>query len=88
MFLTLVQFQVDVAFEKKSLTEILASPVTCLQGLPERVSSLLTDMHVLTVADLANFKYCQRAEAIVTMASFENKKSFEERKAERLAKKL
>ena len=51
-------------------------------------SSLLAEMHVKTVADLAKFKYCQRAEAIVDIAKYESKKSATERKTEKMLKKL
>lgn len=80
--------QVDVTYEKSSFATILAAPVSALQGLSERAEALLAELNVGTVRDLASFKYCQRAEAVVTLGEFENKKSFAERKAERAAKRL
>lgn len=78
----------DVDYEAKSLKEILASPVSSLQGLSEKVGALLAELNVNTVKDLAEFKFCQRAEAIVTMAEFEQTKTDVELKAERMLKKL
>lgn len=46
------------------------------------------ELNVKTVEDLATFKFCVWAEAIVTMSGFEHKLNAAERKVERMAKKL
>jgi len=79
---------VDKAYETKSLKEIVDSPVAALQGLSEAAGSLLGDLGVKTVDDLASFKYCRWAEAIVVASKHENEGTEAERKAERLLKKL
>ncbi len=80
--------QVDSEYETKTLNEILGAPVSALQGLSEKMAALLNELHVKTVSDLAEFKYCKWAEAIVIMSEFEHKKSAKQRKVEGMLKKL
>lgn len=79
---------VDKEFEPKSLKEIAEAPTSALQGLSEKARALFDELHVKTIKDLANFKYCKIAEALVEAAKFEETKTSAERKAESLAKKL
>mmetsp|Transcript_21978 Transcript_21978/g.32463 ORF Transcript_21978/g.32463 Transcript_21978/m.32463 type:complete len:184 (+) Transcript_21978:123-674(+) len=79
---------VDKEFESKSLKEIAEAPTSALQGLSEKARTLFEELHVKTIKDLANFKYCRIAEAIVQAAKFEETKTEAERKAEKLAKQL
>jgi len=79
---------VDKAFESKKLSEIVDSPVAALQGLSEEAGSLLNELGVKTVGDLAKFKYCRWAEAIVTSAKYENTMNEAERKKDRAIKRL
>jgi len=62
----------DKSSEMKSFKEIAASCPSCLQGLADWVDSTLKDFHIKTVADLANWKYCVWAEALVASSRFEN----------------
>lgn len=79
---------VDAEFETKPLADIVNASVSSLQGLSEGAAKLLGDLHVKTVSDLAAFKHCMWAEAIVTLAEFEHKKSAAERKQEKMLKRL
>lgn len=76
---------IDSEYETKSFTELLKAPLSAFDGLTEKASALLKELGVKTIGDLAEFKYCQRAEAITTLAAFEELKTKEER---RLAKEL
>merc|ERR1712151_418219 len=64
-------FALDKEFEVKSLSVVAESPVSCLQGLAERADSLLSEFHIKTVKDLANWKYGLWASAIVDLAETE-----------------
>ena len=79
---------VDKIYERKSLKEIVEAPVAALQGVSDAAGSLLAELHVHTVGDLAAFKYCRYAEAIVQAAQYEDVGTDAERKAERAAAKL
>lgn len=58
---------VDKAWEDKSAEEILAAPPSALEGLSERHDAILKDLGISTVADLGNWKYAQRAAALVAL---------------------
>eukprot|EP00195_Chlamydomonas_chlamydogama_P012723 CAMPEP_0202891320 /NCGR_PEP_ID=MMETSP1392-20130828/1411_1 /ASSEMBLY_ACC=CAM_ASM_000868 /TAXON_ID=225041 /ORGANISM="Chlamydomonas chlamydogama, Strain SAG 11-48b" /LENGTH=178 /DNA_ID=CAMNT_0049575033 /DNA_START=76 /DNA_END=612 /DNA_ORIENTATION=+ len=58
----------DQEWETKPLKEIAAAPVSALQGLAGSLKAL----HVKTIADLAKLKYCLWAEALTTLAEYEN----------------
>lgn len=88
MFSPFLRAQVTAEYETKSLTDILASPISALEGVGEVLSTMLGELNVKTVGDLAVFKYCQWAEAIVTLATLEHSKSKKERTAENMLKKL
>mmetsp|Transcript_43990 Transcript_43990/g.61834 ORF Transcript_43990/g.61834 Transcript_43990/m.61834 type:complete len:184 (+) Transcript_43990:10-561(+) len=62
----------DKDFETKSFKEIAKSSPSCLSGLADWVDSTLKDFHIKTVADLATWKYCVWAEALVAASHFEN----------------
>jgi len=83
-----VNKMVDKAYETKTLKEIVEAPVAALRGVSDAAGSLLAELHVHTVGDLATFKYCRYAEAIVQAAQYEDVGTDSERKAERAAAKL
>jgi hypothetical protein len=59
-------------FEKLSFLDIVKSPVHCLQGITEQKAiDIWKPLGVVTVRDLANWKYFRWAQAIVTAAKFE-----------------
>jgi hypothetical protein len=59
-------------YEKLSFQEIITSPVHCLQGITEQKAvAIWKPLGVVTVRDLANWKYFRWAQAIVTAARFE-----------------
>ena len=64
---------VDKAYEQMSFNDIKKQPVQALLGISEEAGLTFKLLGVSTVADLANFKYCRWAEAIVTAAKFEQK---------------
>merc|ERR1711862_1026165 len=55
----------DKEFEPKSLKEIIEAPTSAIQGLSEQARELFEELHVKTIKDLAEFKYCRIADAIV-----------------------
>lgn len=60
------------AFEDKTLKEIADSPVWALQGLSESDAEHLREaFHIKTVRDLANLRFVNWAQAIVTLADRE-----------------
>eukprot|EP00980_Cylindrotheca_fusiformis_P002386 scaffold558_cov111-Cylindrotheca_fusiformis.AAC.4 len=61
----------DKAFEHYSLQELLQQPVYALNGLTPAAGETFQMLGVKTIAELAEFKYCKWAEAIVTAARFE-----------------
>lgn len=80
---------VDKEYETKTFKEICEGPVSCLEGLTEAADTLLKDLGVKTVGDLATFKYCRWAEAMVLLGEkYEFTKTEAERKKERELKKL
>lgn len=83
-----VNKMVDKEWETKSLKEIVDSPCSTLQGLSDGAGKLLAELNVQTVGDLALFKYCRWAEAILVSSEQEDVGTDAERKAERAAKKL
>jgi hypothetical protein len=59
-------------YEKLSFQDIVKSPVHCLQGITEQKAvDIWKPLGVVTVRDLANWKYFRWAQAIVTAARFE-----------------
>jgi hypothetical protein len=58
---------VDKAWEDKSAAEILAAPPSALEGLTEKHDEVLAGLGIKTVADLGNWKYAQRAAALVAL---------------------
>lgn len=83
-----VNKMVDKAYETKTLKEIVEAPAAALQGLSDAAGELLEDLGVKTVGDLATFKYCRWAEAIVVAAQYEDVGTEAERKAARAEKAL
>jgi hypothetical protein len=58
--------------EKQSFQDILKSPVHCLQGITEqKAADIWKPLGVVTVKDLATWKYFRWAQAIVTASKFE-----------------
>jgi nucleotidyltransferase/DNA polymerase involved in DNA repair len=64
----------DKIHEEKSFNELVDEPVHALQGISPRAGEALANLGVKTVKDLATFKYCEWAEAIVVAAKFEDDK--------------
>jgi hypothetical protein len=62
----------DKAYEKKTLKELVDSPVSALQGVSEEDGKKLKEaFNVKTIKDLAKLKYVRWAQAIVTLAEQE-----------------
>lgn len=78
----------DKEWESKSLKEIVAAPTSALQGLSDPAGALLESLGVKTVGDLARFKYCRWAEAIVGLVAYEEGKTTQERKEAAALKRL
>lgn len=67
---------VDKAYEDKSLSEILNSPMEALQGLSERQAKLLNEaFQIKTVKELANLKCILTARSIYFLALCEDPKA-------------
>mmetsp|Transcript_21083 Transcript_21083/g.50114 ORF Transcript_21083/g.50114 Transcript_21083/m.50114 type:complete len:269 (+) Transcript_21083:1-807(+) len=66
----------DKAYEHLSLKEMLDLPVHAIQGITETKSNEIwtAGLGVKTIGDLAEFKYCKWAEAVVVASKFEEKK--------------
>lgn len=79
---------VDKDWEAKSFSEIAEAPTSALEGLSEKARTLFDDLHVKTIKDLAEFKYCRYAEAIVEASKYEEDKTKDERKVASAMKKL
>lgn len=79
---------VDKAYETKTLKEMCEAPTEALEGIGQQACDLLETLGVKTVSDLADFKYCRWAEAIVHAADFEEMKTVKERKLDAALKKL
>lgn len=76
------------AAETKSFTEMVASPLHILEGLTTKTEELFATFGIKTVGDLAEWKYCRWAEAIVALAKYEEGHNDSERKVDRQLKKL
>lgn len=79
---------VDKAYEAKSLTEICEAPTEALEGIAKDACELLESLGVKSIGDLAEFKYCRWAEAIVDASKYEEQKTASERKLDKALKKL
>lgn len=75
-------------YETRTLKEISEAPVQALQGIGDQAHELLETMGVKTVKELAEFKYCRWAEAIVQAAAFEEMTTVKERKVKAALHKL
>ena len=62
---------VDKAWEDKSAAEVLKAPPSALEGLTEKHDEALKGLGIKTVADLGNWKYAQRAAALVALADLD-----------------
>ncbi|KAI9021283.1 hypothetical protein DFJ74DRAFT_723849 [Hyaloraphidium curvatum] len=62
---------VDHEHAHKSITEILNSPPSALKGISEEKDKVFAELHIKTVRDLGNYKYAIIANAIATLAEFE-----------------
>lgn len=78
----------DKEHETKSLKQILDLQVSALQGLSETADDALKVLGVETIRDFADLKYAALAEAIITLAPFEETRTIQERKYERALHKL
>ncbi|KAL7558436.1 hypothetical protein ACA910_015777 [Epithemia clementina (nom. ined.)] len=78
----------DKEYETKSLKELLAAPLSALEGLTEEADATLAELHIKTIQDLAEFKYAKWAEAIVELAKYEELKTKSERHLDNALKKL
>lgn len=58
--------------EKSSFHELVDKPVHTLQGLPVSQEESLSALGIHTIGDLASYKYAQWAEAVVTLADYED----------------
>ncbi|CAB9506592.1 expressed unknown protein [Seminavis robusta] len=65
---------VDKQFEHYCLAELVRQPVHALQGISPTGAETFQTLGVKTIEDLAEFKYCKWAEAIVVAAKFEDMK--------------
>ena len=83
-----IDLALDKDSESKSLKELLDCPLSVLQGLTEKVDGTLKLLGIKTIGELGTNKFFKNAEAIAILADFEELKTAEERKAERLAKQL
>lgn len=83
-----IDLALDKDSEAKSLKELLDCPLSVLQGLTEKVDNTLKLLGINTIGELGTSKYFANAEAICALAEFEELKTAEERKAEKLAKSL
>eukprot|EP00301_Raphidiophrys_heterophryoidea_P014789 c23252_g1_i1.p1 GENE.c23252_g1_i1~~c23252_g1_i1.p1 ORF type:complete len:195 (+),score=50.19 c23252_g1_i1:39-587(+) len=61
----------DKEFEVQPLSEIVESPVSCLQGLAERADDILKEFNIKSVRQLGTWRFFQYAVAIVELASVE-----------------
>ena len=83
-----VNNMVDKAYETKCLKDIIDAPVAALQGISDASGELLDHLGVKNVGDLADFKYCRWAEAIVVASQHEVVGTIAERKVAKEAAKL
>ncbi len=69
-----INFAVDKAYEGKSLKELVKAPAAALQGLSETDAKLLKEAFGIdTIGELAGNKFFRWAQAIVTLAEYEQK---------------
>lgn len=67
---TYLEAALDKAYEKKSLTEILAASPAALAGVSEKDAELLNAAFgIKTIKDLATNKYFMAAQALNNLAS-------------------
>uniref|UniRef100_A0A061R4P1 Uncharacterized protein n=1 Tax=Tetraselmis sp. GSL018 TaxID=582737 RepID=A0A061R4P1_9CHLO len=59
------------SYESKSLLEIADAPVSALEGIAEKREKALNELRIVTVRDLATWKYYRIAKSIVALASTE-----------------
>ena len=78
----------DKDFESKTLKEMTEAPISALEGLTEKAQELLTEFGVKTIGDLATWKYCRWAEAIVHASKYEETRTAQQRKTDAALKKL
>jgi predicted flap endonuclease-1-like 5' DNA nuclease len=83
-----IDHALDKEHETKSFKEILQLPLSALEGLTPKADETLKGLNVVTIEDLATWKYPAQAEAICTLAQYEETKSKEERHLEKELKKL
>jgi nucleotidyltransferase/DNA polymerase involved in DNA repair len=83
-----VDHGIDKAEESKSFTEMVESPIHIIEGVTTDAEELFKTLGVKSVGDLAEFKYCRWAEAIVEMAKYEESLDEVERRKARELKKL
>ena len=82
-----VDHAIDKEDESKSFVEMIESPIRVIEGLTKDAEDLFKHLGVKTVGDLADFKYCRWAEAIVELAKYEESlDEIEARKARELKK--
>ena len=62
----------DQAWETRSLVDIAGAPIEALQGVGPKAGESLAKLGLKTISDLADYKFCRWAEAIVAAAEFEN----------------
>eukprot|EP00928_Gymnodinium_smaydae_P047310 TRINITY_DN31567_c0_g1_i1.p1 TRINITY_DN31567_c0_g1~~TRINITY_DN31567_c0_g1_i1.p1 ORF type:complete len:176 (-),score=46.13 TRINITY_DN31567_c0_g1_i1:120-647(-) len=61
----------DKKWETKSLHEILAAPISALQGLTPEDDELFAHVHVKSIRQLGSWRFARWAEAICDAADFE-----------------
>jgi len=83
-----IDHALDKDSESKSLQELLECPLSVLQGLSEKVDGTLKLLGIHTIGELGSNKFFRNAEAITTLAQYEELKTAEERKAEKVQKQL
>lgn len=64
---------VDKAFENKSLKEIVAAPVSALEGLGEATDKALAPVGIKSIGDLSTWKTAALARAIAALAATDKK---------------
>ncbi|CAK9032026.1 Uncharacterized protein SCF082_LOCUS19894 [Durusdinium trenchii] len=83
-----IDMALDKEHEGKSFTELLALPVSALQGLTEKADACLKHHHVDTIEKLGSWKFFAIAESMVDLVDTEETMTPEERKQAREMKKL
>jgi len=75
-------------WESKSLTDICNAPTESLEGITTDACELLETLGIKTISDMAEFKYCRWAEAIVQASQYEELNTSKERKLNSALKRL